>query len=220
MQKTTARLLQPATRFFMIILLSLLAVGVHSADKKLITDDGREVLLKDDGSWAFRSTDRFANTDDGRRVRLKPDGSWHYIKNTPIVSPAKSQAPSPVIKLEKVVIEKYERKALKNTRVKTRTVFYLKIEKTPPEKLAPGIKDSDISRIEVTDNNGKNYPVTAIKPGASGSIAVYSEKSPSILDDAKSMEITLKAEIFGLKKPLTLTERISDFDEINVESFE
>jgi len=74
--------------------------------------------------------------------------------------------------------------------------------------------------IDVTDNHGKNYPLTAIKPGVNGSIAVYSEKSPSILDDAKSMKITLKAGIFNLKKPLTLTERISDFDEINVGSFD
>jgi len=220
MPKTTARLLQPATRFFMIILLSLLAGGVHSADKKLITDDGREVLLKDDGSWAFRSTDRFANTDDGRRVRLKQDGSWHYIKSRPEKSITKTQTSNPVIKLEKVVIEKYQRKAQKNTRVKTRTVFYLKLENTSPGKAAFNIKDSDISLIEVTDNKGKSYPVISIKTDDAGSIAVRVEKSPSILDDAKSMKITLKASLFGLKNVQTLTERVSDFDEINVGGFD
>lgn len=218
MPKTAVRLLQPPTRFFMLIFLLLLAGGAHSADKKLITDDGREVLLNDDGSWEFRNTDRFANTDDGRRVRLKQDGSWHYVKNKAVQATTKT--PGPLIKLEKVVIEKHERKALKNTRVKTRTVFYLQLENTTQGKLAAAIKGSDISLIEVKDNNGKNYPVTAIKSGTNGSAAVYAEKSPTILDDAKSMEITLKAGIFGLKKPLTLTERISDFDEINVGDFD
>jgi len=134
MIKTPARFLPPSTRFIAIIFLALLANGAHSADKKLITDDGREVLLKDDGSWIFRSTDRFANTDDGRRVRLKQDGSWHYVKNKAMKSTTKTQTPGPVIKLEKVIIEKYERKALKNTRVKTRTVFYLQLENTSPGK--------------------------------------------------------------------------------------
>jgi hypothetical protein len=62
--------------------LSLCSHLLH-ADQEVTTDDGREVLLKEDGSWTFRSTDRFANTVDGQRIRLKQDGSWAYVGNSP-----------------------------------------------------------------------------------------------------------------------------------------
>ncbi len=46
------------------------------AAQVVISDDGREVLLKDNGTWEFRSNDRYANTPDGRRVRLKENNTW------------------------------------------------------------------------------------------------------------------------------------------------
>ena len=41
-----------------------------------MTDAGREVLLRDDGSWEYLSDDRFGTLKDGSRARLKSDGSW------------------------------------------------------------------------------------------------------------------------------------------------
>ena len=53
-------------------LLPLLVFG----EQTILTDAGREVLLRDDGSWEYLSDDRFGTLSDGSRVRLKLDGSW------------------------------------------------------------------------------------------------------------------------------------------------
>ena len=52
-----------------LIALTMLSVNnALSADQHVITDDGREVLLRQDGSWQFRSSDRFANTKEGQQI--------------------------------------------------------------------------------------------------------------------------------------------------------
>jgi len=219
MIKTHTRSLKSSIHFFASIILCLVSASVHPAGQHVITDDGREVQLNDDGSWIFLTTDRFANTDDGRRIRLKDDGSWHYLKDALLKTKAKNQN-DPMITLQKVVIEKYERKALKNTRVKTQTVFYLQLANASPEKTEQAGKEHDISLIEVKDNNGKNYPVLAVKTGPENTLLVRVDKSPSILDDARSMQISFQNGILGLKKPVTLNLRISDFEEMDVDGFE
>ena len=40
------------------------------ADQRILTDAGREVLLKDDGSWTYLSDDRFGTLKDGSRARF------------------------------------------------------------------------------------------------------------------------------------------------------
>ena len=184
----------------------------------MITDDGREVQLNDDGSWAFRSNDRFASTSDGRRIRLKEDGSWQYAKDAPPVPHKNTQTQNQAIKLEKIVIEKHVKKGIKNTRVKTQTVFYLKLDSS---KQANALSSStDTSLIEVKDNNGKSYPVISVKPGSAGGVIIRAEKSPGILDDARMMEITLKAGAFDNRSPVTLNMRVVDFYREDVDGFE
>jgi len=214
-----------------VFLLLITGSNTLSANQEVISDDGREVLLKEDGSWEYRSTDRFTNAEDGRRVRLKEDGSWSYTGETtpapkePVRSPELDVA-NLDIKLQRVVIEKYEVKAQKNTRVKTQTVFYLAIEYPSSAKNIIRIKKDDTSLVEVKDNNGKDYPVLSIEsdrshltPGTTTIIVVRVNKSPAILDEAKSMEITLKPGLFGLQKAISLSQRINDFEEEDVDGF-
>jgi len=208
-----------STHFIIAISLLVISGNAHPASQSLMTDDGREVLLNDDGSWGFLTTDRFANTDDGRRIRLKEDGSWQYIENVSIKAHEKIQPSNLDITLQKVVIEKYEKKALKNTRVKTQTIFYLQL-KDPLQTKTNIIKDNDISLIEVKDNNGKSYEIISVSPGTTNTLVVRVDKSPSILDDAKSLQITFKSGMFNLKGPIILSQRIVDFDVVNVDGFE
>ncbi len=117
------------TSFSLIIALFIAPVNnALSATQNIVTDDGREVLLKEDGSWQFRSTDRFANTKEGQRVRLKDDGNWEYVGNAPVTMEKQVRTTDLDIKLQKVVIETYEKKVQKNKRVKTQTVFYFKLK--------------------------------------------------------------------------------------------
>ena len=74
------------TVLFIAITLAL-SSSTHAAQTLATGEDGREVILNDDGSWAYKSTDRYANTGDGRRILLREDGSWEYVGNQKTVSP-------------------------------------------------------------------------------------------------------------------------------------
>ena len=213
-----------------IYMLSLLLIPVsdaYSADQKVITDDGREVLLKGDGTWVFRSTDRFANTKDGQRVQLKQDGSWQYMGNAPVASDEHVRSTLLDIKLQKVVIERHEKKVQKNIRLRTQTVFYVSLGLSALAKNNISITKNDVSHIEVNDNNGKTYPVLSIdpapvvlKPDSDTTMVIRADGSPLWLDDVKSMSVIFKPEIYGIQQPVTLSRDVDDFEKKKVAGFE
>jgi len=193
---------------------------------EIVNLDGREILLDSDGTWKYLSSDRYVNKKDGTRVRLKDDGSWQTMGNAPLTSKEQVRTTDLDIKLQKVVIETYKKKVQKNTSVKTQTVFYVQINYSPQAATGISLKNNDISLIEVKDNNGKNYQVLSIEsaskqlqPNTKTTIVVRAEKSPSIWDNVKSMEIIFKAGIFDLKTPVTLSQRTLDFVEQDVKGF-
>lgn len=214
----------------LISIATLLFIPVSFAattDQQITTDDGREVLLKVDGRWEYRSTDRFANTDDGRRVRLKEDGSWAYTGNAPLQSKTQVRTADLDIQLKKVVIETYRKKTQKSARIKTQTVFYVQLNNSTQAKAAINIENSDAALVEVMDNNGKTYPVLSSKagssklqPGAETILTIRAEKSPSIFDDVKSMEISFKAGMYGIKNTVSLSQKVTDFENEEVDGFE
>jgi len=212
---------------FMLMLLLIPGSDVMSADQQVITDDGREVLLKGDGTWVFRSTDRFANTDDGQRVQLKQDGSWQYVGNAPMATEEHVRSTLLDIKLQKIVIERHEKKVQKNIRLRTQTVFYLNLGLSPLAKNNISITKNDVTHIEVNDNNGKTYPVLSIhpapvvlKPGSDTTIVIRADRSPLLLDDVKSMSVIFKPEIYGIQQRVTLSRGVDDFEQKKVSGFE
>jgi len=218
----------PSRIVFLIISLSLLpGSNALSANQDVITDDGREVLIRDDGTWEFRSTDRFANTKDGHRIRLKDDGSWQYVGNAPLTSKQQIRTTVLDIKLGKVVIETHEKKVQKNTRSKSQTVFYLNLELSPLAKSNISINENDISRVKVKDSEDKEYPVLSIqaepvilKPDSDTNVVVRVDGAPQWWKSVKSMEIIFKPGIFGLQVPVTLSQSVDDIDKKKVDGFE
>jgi len=198
-----------------------------SASQEVITDDGREVLLNEDGTWVFRSTDRFANTKDGQRIRLKDDGSWHYAGNAPLTSKQEVRTMDLDIKLQKVVIEQHETKVQKNKRVKTQTVFYLDLGLSPLAERDVSITQNDVTLIKVKDNKGKSYPVISIQPGntvlkpdSDTALTIRVDGSPKWWKDVKSMEMVFNPGIFGIQAPVTLSRSVDDIDKKSVDGFE
>jgi hypothetical protein len=195
--------------------------------QEVISDDGREVLLKEDGTWEFRSNDRFANTSDGRRVRLKADGSWQYIGNALLASKQQLKTTEIDIKLQKVVIETYEKKIQKNKRVKSQTVFFLDLTTSPQAQQDISISEENISHIKVSDSDGSDYQVLSIqplplllKPGSQTSIAVRADGSPQWWKNVESMEISFQPGIFGLQDPASFKQNVVEFDMKKVDGFE
>ena len=223
MIKTKIHLISPV---FSAVLVMMSSISAYAAEQELVADDGREVLLNDDGSWQYRSTDRFTTTSDGRRVRLKEDGTWSYHGNAPKHTKQQVRTSDLDIKLQKVVVEKYQKKVQKNTRLKTRTAFYLSIKTSQQAKDELVIEAADISHIEVKDNNGKSYPVISIqplktiKPGSETVLIIHAEKSPGLFDGVKSMSISFKPGILGLQEAISFTERKADFEDEEVDGFD
>ena len=212
---------------YMLMLLLIPGSDVMSADQQVITDDGREVLLKGDGTWVFRSTDRFANTDDGQRVQLKQDGSWQYVGNAPMATEEHVRSTLLDIKLQKIVIERHEKKVQKNVRLRTQTVFYVNFGLSARAKNNISITKNDVTHIEVKDNNGKAYPVLSIhpapvvlKPGSDTTMVIRADRSPLLLDDVKSMSVIFKPEIYGIQQRVTLSRDADDFEQKKVAGFE
>ncbi|UCB55013.1 MAG: hypothetical protein JSW45_00265 [Thiotrichales bacterium] len=214
--------------FFAVISMLLLSGGqALSANQEVITDDGREVLLREDGSWEFRSDDRFANTSDGQRVRLKADGSWEYLGNAPLVTATRVRTDELDIRLQNVVIEKQETKVQKNVRVKTQTVFDVTIELSPLAESEIMINDNDASLIEVKDNRGRDYPVISIgpdpvtlSPGGNLALAVRVDGSPQWWKNVKTIAITFRPGILGLQRPTTFSWSVDSIDKKSVEGFD
>lgn len=213
--------------FIRLFLLLLMLVSLNlAAAEQVVNIDGREILLKDDGTWAYASSDRFADTKDGQRVRLKQDGSWQYVGNAPLTSKEQVRTTELDLKLQKVVIETNEKKVQKNIRVRTQTVFYVELDYSAQAKKHFSIKKTDSSLIEVKDNNGRIYPVlsiqadsTEVEPGTENTIVIRADKSPSIWDEVKSMQIIFKPGIFGLQQPIILSQKVTEFDNKKVAGF-
>ena len=211
----------------MISLAMLAGSSTLYADQQVITDDGREVLIKQDGTWEFRSNDRFANTSDGQRIRLKEDGSWQYVGNAPMTSNKRVRTPELDIKLHKVVIETHEQKVQKNKRVKSQTVIYMNLELSPLASSKVSINKNDISLIKVTDNKNRDYPVLSVQPvplnlspDSDTTIAIRADGAPQWWKNVKSMQITFEPGVLGLQAPVTLSQSVDDIDKKKVDGFE
>ena len=202
------------------------ASTVLAANQDVVTDDGREVLLKADGTWEFRSDDRFANTTDGQRVRLKADGSWEYMGNAPMVASQLVRTRELEIELQEVVIEFHEQKVQKNTRVSSQTVFYLKLGLSPLAEEPIDIDKSNLTLIAIQDNKRRTYPVlsmqatpASLQPASEASITIRADGSPQWWKNVKTMNIVFEPEIFGLGESVTLAYSLDDIEKKKVDGF-
>ena len=209
-------------------LLSLLVISpTVYAEEEIISDDGREVLIKDDGSWEFRSGDRYANTKDGRRIKLKADGTWIYIGNAPLVTTEQARTTTVDIKLQKVEFEVHKQKVHKNVRKESQTVFYVNVDVSPLAETPLSIKDADLSRIKVDDDKGKDYPVisitpetTDIAPDNNQTFVIRTQDTPSLWDGVKSIALTIEPGVLGNQEPIQFSRKYHDIEEVNVKGFE
>lgn len=219
--------ISPVSSKLLAIALSLLpASHALSAGQEVITDDGREVLLRQDGTWEFLSNDRFANTEDGQRVRLKQDGSWEYVGKAPMVSQTRVRTTELEIGLQGAVIETVERKVQKNKRVSSQTVFQVMLELSPVSNRPISIDTQDKGLIKVTDNSGRDYPVLSIQPAparlepnADMIVTIRTDGSPQWWKNVKSMNIVFNPGIFGIKETVTLRQDVDAIEKEKVADF-
>jgi len=228
MIKPHARPYITPARQLAVMLVLILSTGSHvlAADQEVLTEDGREVLLKEDGTWVFRSTDRYVNTKDGDRIRLKNDNTWEYIGKAPLTSKQQVRSTTLDIKLKRIVVETYKEKVHKNVRTETQTVFYLKMNLDPVARNNVSASSSDLHNIKVRDNKGNDYPVLSIypdsvnlTPDSEQLITIRADGFPGLFSDASSIEIELLPGIFNLGESVILSQRINNVEKVRVEGF-
>lgn len=211
-------------------LLSSLSVSAREMmtepQQPLLTLDGREIELNADGTWQYLSTDRFIDTPDGRRIRLKQNGTWEYIGNAPMSDKREQRTAAMSVLLDKVVIERTEKKVQKNTRVRTRTVFTVNVSLAAESANDLLLESLDPGTVSVQDNKSKPYTIleirhqhARIKPGKSGQLEVIVDKSPFIFDAVKSLTVTFDNS-FGRGNNFSLSQDMDNIDEIKVERFD
>ena len=209
----------------------LILASTVTAEIIVTADDGRQVVLKDDGNWEYVNTDRFASTSDGRRIRLKADGQWEYVgeQTVPTVTAAATdtiQANTVSVELAKVEIEEYVEAATgnrKNQRTRTQTVFYFTVTaSTLGDAVEPKFEGRGTAPngFSVTDNKGKSYQIiefapsdtNSIQPGESINYTLKLKASPKW--GPKSIALRIEPEVFSTNQPIILTAPLSSVETV------
>lgn len=211
---------------FILLVASLMLSWTAQAQLTATGDNGREVILNEDGSWQYSSSDRFANTSDGRRIRLKEDGSWEYDSDQTSESPQQFRNDTIDVSMQRVEIEEYKEAATalrKNSRVSTKTSFYFTATASPlGEPLTPILNtgDSVIEGFSVTDNRDNEYtiiefsPIAAntIKPGESISYKLKISGSPKW--GQRNIQLTIDKTVFSTEKDIVLATPLSNIQRV------
>ena len=202
---------------------------MSDADITAFGDDGRKIMLKDDGTWEYISNDRLAISEDGRRVLIKADGDWEFVHNAQRLTKAIQVNGAPVsvntsieqkldIQLQQVVTEEYKAVAGKRVRYDTQTVFNFDV-KVPVNHAELTGNLSQLDGFNIVDNKGIEYKVVSIQPqtenwvaGGEYSFRVRVNGSPrgSIRLGAKKITVSIDADVFDTPTHLQFTHRTDD----------
>ena len=158
----------------LLYLLVTLAMPVLGEEEIVLSDDGREVRLNADGSWAFVSEDRYATTKAGDRIRLRSDGQWEAVKDPSwqtATAISRNPATAEGLSVSDFVIESVRSTKHKNSRVRNQMV--IDIPMTEREDL---VRALEARRVGVKDSKGRSYEIT--------SVAMRESRLRIIADDA------------------------------------
>jgi hypothetical protein len=205
------------------------------AAEDVVSDDGREVRLNEDGTWSLLSRDRFATTPDGRRIRLMTDGRWELIidpeaaiSNTArpmsVASPHNHMSSNATrILLTQVDILKVNTTKHKAITADTRTFYYLTVTNNSDQAIE--LTQSKRKSISATDSKGRKYDVEALRfdndviaSGESQQLIVIIDGAP-LWYNVRYLSIELAANTFGQHPRVVLSKNMPDIETKVVEAF-
>lgn len=202
-----------------LIAVALLLSHTAIAAERLDAGDGRTILLKDDGTWTYESSDRILSTDDGREVRLREDGSWEFtgqmVEPAPAMQGLVANSGELRLELEELAIETARSAVHKGSRKKTNTVFTVSLALA---ESAEGPQDIAINSagLMVEDSSGREYPILAVVP-AQGRLAPGEELVFQVRADGsphwfttKAMELHISEQALPIADELVLKGLMSD----------
>lgn len=137
------------------------------AAEEISLEDGRKILLQDDGTWSYSSSDRLLNSADGRQVRVRQDGTWEYSGQMAIIPNASGSENALVsigdisLTLKQLAVETANSKNHKNNRKETQTVFLVRLANNAESAVK---FELDKASLGVEDSGGREYPILQVEP--------------------------------------------------------
>ena len=208
------------------------------AEQRLITNDGREVIVHEDGTWEFASEDRYATTADGKQVQLKADGSWSFIENIPgaenVYPVANNVQPGNIdtvsslvnVQLNDAFVEEYSEKAgaqSKNTRTYRYINFLLDVSLSAEAKDSLSLQGFDPQDFVVTDDRGSRYEVirvegssTELQPGNTAQLGVVTDGAPGTLVRVRDAFLSIAPNALKTESNIELEVNYRGLDRKNI----
>ena len=219
------------------------------ADQDVVSDDGREVRLHDDGTWSLLSRDRFATTQDGRRIKLMPNGQWVEVTqstdggvavSTAVPTSASTSTSTststsakrlPVnelgggagILLTRVDVLKKKTKTHKSHKVDTRMAYHLQI--TNPGDQAIVLNQQLATAMQAADSKGRKYTTLSLRYEGDQIAAGASKQVVVLIDGAprwygvQFLSLEIAPDTFGGNRRMVLSKNMNDVTTLVVEEF-
>ena len=225
------------TRYSVSILLVLASSAI--AEEVVVSDDGRQIRLNDDGTWVQVSQDRFATNAQGQRIRLRADGSWNVISassedivRSGSIPNTASLQDEPVIFLKNVEILRREIKRAKSTHAETRMRYTIGVDNKTEQTVALDLTGP----FEATTNRGGEYPLLSadgpsqvhpllsadgpsqVLAGQQAEVVVVVEDSPAWFG-VKFLSLEVPAKAIGNAGARLLNKNMNEVKRINVDDF-
>jgi hypothetical protein len=219
-------------KFCFALMLSVVFQGQLQAEQQVIGDDGRQIILAEDGTWSYSSTDRFATTANGKRVRLKEDGSWEFtgekasLVDRELATQKLAAKQSVDVVVSKLVIESSRKNLPAQIKSKnTQSVFYLNLKRQQSDdNQSPLVlQASDFKVIDSDDNEYKVVRINPVKailgPGDDIQIELRVSGSPKWWQ-AKTMTVVINKKALASPVDINVSSRLNKAEKINVKSFQ
>ena len=213
------------TRYSLSILLVLASSAV--AEEVVVSDDGRQIRLNDDGTWVQVSQDRFATNAQGQRIRLRADGSWNVISassedivRSGAIPNTASLQDEPVIFLKNVEILRREIKRAKSSHAETRMRYTIGVDNKTEQTVALDLTGP----FEATTNRGGEYPLLSadgprqVLAGQQAEVVVVVEDSPAWFG-VKFLSLEVPAKAIGNAGARLLNKNMNEVKRVNVDNF-
>lgn len=215
-----------------VVMVAQLAVAAH-AEEVVISDDGRQIQLKGDGTWVQLSRDRFATNAQGQRIRLKADGTWTLMTEVEASSLTQTPASAPLtpiqaasestLHLANVEILRRKIKRSKSVHAEIRTRYHVSVLNDSNSTIdLSGRLDRMLKARSSSGGTfeilGVNAEVAQLAPGERANIVVEAEGAPQWFG-VKYMQLEVAAGALGNSDRRILSKSMAEVKKRSVERF-
>lgn len=204
----------------------ILLTSFAMAEEVVVSDDGRQIRLNDDGTWVQLSQDRFATNAQGQRIRLRADGKWNVMSAQDTTQGVRSSIePVPlqdeaILYLKSVEILRREIKRSKSRHAETRMRYVVGIE----NNTADTIRIDRAGQYRASTNRGGEYALLSVtgpadvSPGATAELVVVVADSPTWFG-VKHLSLEVPESALGNAAPRILNKNMNEVRRVNVDEF-